>query len=266
MTPLAALEQHLNHGAPECVPAPGAGCTFWTHRGYVQGRDLCLKWILLLYHTMVPRVWTGRGQSVLWNVVWAKECLSSVKNQNRGRAKEGSGFRQSLICWVPQESLAANLGSWAMGRGSSSAGASRHIWKQTSGLRLQPVCQVWCVSGKACCEDHHPRDCGGEKQTTEKNLLKETTFLFLCLHILLPAPPGSQLHSLSLHKGFLFFVVIVIITRIRWRNFCLSKAVGKAVVSLPGLLVGVTRRFSYLSKCTCWNLGPFAFPCLLEAF
>lgn len=116
-----------------------------------------------------------------------KECLSSVRNQSRGRAKEGSGFQQSLICWVPQENLAANLGLWAMEQGNSSTGGSRHIWKQTSGLRLQPVCQVWCVSGKACCEDHNPQDCGGE--SGKKQMTEKTCFSLFLLAYLFTWPP-----------------------------------------------------------------------------
>lgn len=175
MTPLAALEWHLNHGAPECSLASGFRCTFWPHPGPVQGWDLCLKWILLLLsRTMVStekntRVWTGRGQSALWNMMEAGNIsLVFVRNQSRGRAKEGSGFGRSLICWVPQESLAASLGSRAVGRGSSSAGAIRHIWKQTFGLWLHPMRQVWCVSGKVCCKDHHPWDWGGESGKSQK--------------------------------------------------------------------------------------------------
>lgn len=106
----------------------------------------------------------------------------------------------------------------------------------------------------------------GEREEPDdwKNLLRESTLLFMGLHILLPGLPGSQLHWLSPHKGFLFFVIVI--PRMRWRNFCLLKAFGKAVVSLPGLLAGITRRSSYLSKCTCWNLGPFEFPRLSEGF
>lgn len=63
MTPLAAIERQLNHGAPECSTASGFGCTFWPPPGSVQGWDLCLKWILLLLsHTMVS---TGRKRLCL---------------------------------------------------------------------------------------------------------------------------------------------------------------------------------------------------------
>jgi len=74
--------------------------------------------------------------------------LVFARNQSRGRAEERSGFGQPLVWWVPRESVAANVGSRAVGRGSSSAGAGRHIWKQAFGWRLQPVGQVQCVSGK----------------------------------------------------------------------------------------------------------------------
>lgn len=193
--------------------------------------------------------------------------LVFVRNQSRDRAKEGSGFGQSLFCWVPQEGLAASPGSRAVRWGSSSAGAGRHIWKQTFGLRLQPMCQVCCVSGKVCCEDHHPRDWGGESgksQMTEKTCSgKVLCSLCACISFYL----ASQVHNCT---GFplikVSFFVVVVIPRMRWRNFCLLKAFGKAVVSLPGLLAGITRRSSYLSKYTCWYLGPFEFPRLSEGF
>lgn len=176
MIPPAALEQHLNHGAPECSPASQFRSTFWTHPGCVQGWNLCLKWILLL---LLSRTMASTGGK--------RPCLDregtvgTVKHDG-GRehlleTRAGAELRKDedlgshFICWAPQESLAANVGLWAVGRGSSSAGAGRHIWKQTFGLRLEPMCQVWCVSGKACCKDHHPWDWGGESgksQMTEK--------------------------------------------------------------------------------------------------
>lgn len=169
MTLLAALEQHLNNGATSAhqiwIQMPVLATS-----GCVQGWDLCLDGSSFSFPMLwFPQnenacVWTEKGQPVLWNIMEAsrKHVSHVVWNWSRSRAEEGSGFGQSLICSVPQESLAANAGSRAVWWGSSSAGASRHIWKQTFGLRLQPMCQVWCVSGKVCCKDHHPQDWGGE--------------------------------------------------------------------------------------------------------
>lgn len=206
MTLLAALE-HLNHGATSahqlldsdadsgniwlCAqmdpPSPVLCCGFHRKRMPVSGqkRECCETW------------WRQAG-STSPMFVW---------NESRGRAKEGSGFGQSLICSVPQESLAASPGSRAVWWGSSSAGASRHIWKQTFGLRLQPMCQVWCVSGKVCCKDHHPQDWGGESgesQMAGKNLISKSAFLFIFLQILFTWSPSSQVHLLFSPKDFFF--------------------------------------------------------------
>lgn len=198
--------------------------TSWLWAGW----DLCLKWILLLlYHTVVSTrrkqgAWTGRWQSVLWNVMeTGRILLVFVRNQSRGRAKKGSAFGQPLICWVTQESLAANLGSGAMGRESSSAGADRHIWKQTFGLRLQPMCQVWCVSGKVCCKDHHPWDWGresGKSQMTKKTCSGKVLFsLYACISFYL----ASQVYScICLPLLKISFTFVVVIPRMRWRNSC----------------------------------------------
>lgn len=170
MTLLAALEQHLNHGATsahQLLDSDADSGNIW----------LCARMGPVLVHPPSPVLCCGfhrkkmpvsgqKGNSQCCET-WLRQAGNTspmfVWNESRGRAKEGSGFGQSLICLVPRESLAAKLGSWAVWWGSSSAGAGRHIWKQTFGLRLQPMCQVWCVSGKVCGKDHHPQDCGGER-------------------------------------------------------------------------------------------------------
>lgn len=185
----------------------------------VQRWDLCLD-VFSFFCPMLwfpqeekPCVWTERGIQCC-ETWWGQAESTSpmfVWNENRGRAKKGSGFGQSPFCLVPWESLSANPGSWAVWWGSSSAGASRHIWKQTFGLRLQPMCQVWCVSGKVRCKDHHPQDWGGEggkSQMAGKHLLRESTFLFIFLQILFTWSPSSQVHLLSSHKDFFFVDVI----------------------------------------------------------
>lgn len=70
-----------------------------------------------------------------------------VRNQSRGRAKEGSGFGQSLICWVPQESLAASRGRGLWDGGAAPLGPSG-----TSGSRHLACGCIPCVRFGVCLE------------------------------------------------------------------------------------------------------------------
>lgn len=82
---------------------------------------------------------------------WSRQAGNTspvfVWNESRGKAKQGSGFGQSLVCLVPRESLAASPGSRAVRWGSISAGAAG-----TSGSRHLACGCSPCVRFGACLE------------------------------------------------------------------------------------------------------------------